>query len=119
MKFITHWTVPQGTFNAAVARFLESGGAPPPGVQMLGRWHGMNGEGFAISESNDPKAMGLEETELLPVIPRLSPEQRGELDAAFEAAMDPLVGGKGRETYAALFDRIAPRVGRSAERAAP
>jgi len=63
--------------------------------------------------------MGLEETELLPVIPRLSPEQRGELDAAFEAAMDPLVGGKGRETYAALFDRIAPRVGRSAERAAP
>jgi hypothetical protein len=51
------WTVPQGTFNAAVARFLETGGAPPEGVKMLGRWHGMDGKGFAISESTDPKAM--------------------------------------------------------------
>jgi hypothetical protein len=41
MKFIVTWTVPQGTFNAAVARFLETGGAPPEGVKMLGRWHGM------------------------------------------------------------------------------
>ena len=24
---------------------------------MLGRWHSLNGHGFAISESNDPKAM--------------------------------------------------------------
>jgi len=51
MKFIVTWSVPQGTFNAAVARFLETGGAPPEGVKMLGRWHGMNGQGFAISES--------------------------------------------------------------------
>jgi len=59
MKFITSWTVPQSSFNAAVKRFLETGGAPPPGVKMLGRWHGMNGQGFAVSESNDPKAMYL------------------------------------------------------------
>jgi Domain of unknown function (DUF3303) len=57
MKFIITYTVTQGTFNAAVARFLETGGAPPEGVKMLGRWHGMNGQGFAISESSDPKAM--------------------------------------------------------------
>jgi hypothetical protein len=57
MKFISTWTVPQATFNAAVARFLETGGAPPEGVKMLGRWHGMDGKGFAISESTDPKAM--------------------------------------------------------------
>jgi hypothetical protein len=57
MKFMVTWTVPQGTFNAAVARFLETGGAPPEGVKMLGRWHGMNGQGFAISESSDPKAI--------------------------------------------------------------
>ena len=57
MKFIIAWTVPQGTFNAAVARFLETGGAPPEGVKMLGRWHSLNGHGFAISESSDPKAM--------------------------------------------------------------
>jgi hypothetical protein len=56
-KFISTWSVPQGTFNAAVARFLETGGAPPEGVKMLGRWDGMDGKGFAISESTDPKAM--------------------------------------------------------------
>jgi hypothetical protein len=54
MKYITNWKLPQSTVNAAIARFLESGGAPPEGVKMLGRWHGMNGQGFAISESNDP-----------------------------------------------------------------
>ena len=57
MKYIVSWKLPQGTFNAAVARFLETGGAPPPGVQLVGRWHGMSGQGFAITESNDPKAM--------------------------------------------------------------
>ena len=44
---------------AAVARFLETGGAPPKGVELLGRWHGMNGQGFAIAESNDAKALYL------------------------------------------------------------
>ncbi|WP_461626514.1 DUF3303 family protein [Bradyrhizobium sp. 25ACV] len=36
MKFITTWSVPQGTFNAAVARFLETGGAPPEGCWVAG-----------------------------------------------------------------------------------
>jgi hypothetical protein len=59
VKYIVSWTLPQGTFNAAIARFLETGGAPPAGVQMLGRWHGMSGQGFAISETNDAKALYL------------------------------------------------------------
>ncbi len=54
MKFISSWSVPQGTFNAAVARFLETGGAPPEGVKMLGRWHGMDGKGFAIPVDRHP-----------------------------------------------------------------
>jgi hypothetical protein len=29
MKFISRWSVPQGSFNAAVERFLITGGAPP------------------------------------------------------------------------------------------
>lgn len=57
MRYIVSWTLPQGTFNAAVTRFLETGGAPPKGVELVGRWHGMSGQGFAITESNDPKAM--------------------------------------------------------------
>jgi Protein of unknown function (DUF3303) len=57
MKYIVSWTLPQGTFNAAVARFLETGGEPPKGVVLLGRWHGMSGQGFAVTESSDAKAM--------------------------------------------------------------
>lgn len=57
MKYIISWSAEPGNFNATVARFLETGGAPPPGVQLLGRWHGMSGQGFGIVESNDPKAM--------------------------------------------------------------
>jgi hypothetical protein len=30
---------------------------PPKGVTLVGRWHGMSGQGVAILESNDPKAM--------------------------------------------------------------
>ena len=59
MKYIVSWNLPTGTFNAAVARFLETGGAPPDGVKLLGRWHGMSGQGFAITESSDAKAMYL------------------------------------------------------------
>ena len=69
MKYITSWTLPQGTFNAAVARFLETGGAPPKGVQLLGRWHGMSGQGFAIAESNDPKAMYLWQAQWADLLP--------------------------------------------------
>ena len=57
MKYIVSWRLPQGTYNAAIARFLEGGGAPPEGVNMIGRWHGMDGGGFAIAESSDPKAL--------------------------------------------------------------
>jgi hypothetical protein len=57
MKYISHWRIPPSSIDAAVKKFLETGGAPPKGVKMLGRWHGMNGQGFAISESDDAKAM--------------------------------------------------------------
>ena len=87
MKFIVNWTVPQGTFNAAVARFLETGGAPPEGVKMLGRWHGMNGQGFAISELSEPKAMYrwvAQWSDLLPltVTPCLEDADAGEVMAS-------------------------------------
>ena len=69
MKYITSWTLPQGTFNSVVARFLETGGAPPKGVQLLGRWHGMSGQGFAIAESNDAKAMYLWQAQWADLLP--------------------------------------------------
>lgn len=57
MKFLTTWKTQPGTFNATIARFLETGGAPPAGIRMLHRFHGMNGTGIVVSESDDPKAM--------------------------------------------------------------
>jgi len=57
MKFIVSWTLPQATFPAAVKRFLETGGAPPANVKMIGRWHGTSMNGFAIAETNDAKAI--------------------------------------------------------------
>ncbi len=71
MKFIASWQLPTGTYSAAVARFLETGGAPPKGVELAGRWHGMSGQGFAIAESSDLKAMYLWQAQwadLLPII---------------------------------------------------
>ncbi|MDN3919290.1 DUF3303 domain-containing protein [Roseateles violae] len=59
MKYLISWTIPQDTFTASASRFLETGGAPPPGVKLLGRWHGMSGQGFAVAESDDGKAMYL------------------------------------------------------------
>lgn len=57
MRYIVSWALNQATFDAATRRFLQTGGMPPQGVTMLGRWHGMNGRGFAIAESDDAKAL--------------------------------------------------------------
>jgi hypothetical protein len=57
MKYIAIGTLHPGTFNATIQRFMEAGGLPPKGVNILGRWHGMSGQGVAICEAEDPKAM--------------------------------------------------------------
>jgi hypothetical protein len=57
MKYIVSWTLPQATYRAAANRFLKAGGLPPAGVKMIGRWHGMSGNGVAIVEAADAKAL--------------------------------------------------------------
>ena len=57
MKFIVQWSIPKRSVAEAEARFLETGGAPPAGVKMIGRWHGMSGGGLAIAEASDAKAL--------------------------------------------------------------
>jgi hypothetical protein len=56
-KYIVTWTIAPGTYKGVVARFLETGGAPPAGVNQIGRWHGMSGRGFDVVETTDPKAL--------------------------------------------------------------
>ena len=56
MKFMVTWNIAPTHMPPAVARFLKTGGAPPKGVKMLGRWHGV-GLGFALAECKEGKAL--------------------------------------------------------------
>jgi hypothetical protein len=40
-------------FSSSAARFIETGVMPPPGLDLVGRWAGGPGEGFAIAECDD------------------------------------------------------------------
>ena len=44
--------------DAVHQRFKETGAPPPPGVEMLGRWHNVAGNGgFFLAETDDPVAL--------------------------------------------------------------
>jgi hypothetical protein len=58
MQFILTFTLPLVTRDQAMARFLETGGQPPPGVRVLGRWTQLDlCGGVVLLESDDPKAL--------------------------------------------------------------
>jgi Protein of unknown function (DUF3303) len=58
MKFILTFTIPPETRDAAITRFLDTGGQPPPGVALLGRWTQLDlCGGVAVLESEDPQAL--------------------------------------------------------------
>lgn len=44
--------------DAVHQRFRETGGPPPPGVKMVGRWHSVAGKGgFFLAETDDAVAL--------------------------------------------------------------
>ena len=58
MKYMISFPLDSATFKERVTRFLETGGAPPDGVKMLGRWHALSGsEAFVLAETDDPKGI--------------------------------------------------------------
>jgi hypothetical protein len=58
MQFILTFTIPPVTRDKAIARFLETGGQPPPGVRLLGRWTQLDlCGGVVLLESDDPQAL--------------------------------------------------------------
>jgi hypothetical protein len=58
MQFILTFTLPPETQEAAIARFLETGGQPPAGVTLLGRWTRLDlCGGVVLLESEDPQAL--------------------------------------------------------------
>lgn len=58
MLYVVSWTIQTDHRNAAQARFKETGGMPPEGVEMLGRWHSVEGNrGLCIAKSDDAVAV--------------------------------------------------------------
>lgn len=58
MKFMVTWSVRSGAIKEAVNRFLAGGGAPAPGVKLLGRWHKTDSSGgFALYETDNAAAL--------------------------------------------------------------
>ncbi len=57
MKFIVHWTLSQANYREAIEKFKKTGGQLPAGATLLGRWWGVNGQGFAVVETDDATAM--------------------------------------------------------------
>jgi len=76
MQFMLTWKLAPENVNAVNARFFETGGPPPDGVKMLGRWIRLGQGGFALCESDDIVAVGkwiaewndLLEFEIYPVV---------------------------------------------------
>lgn len=58
MLFMTCYTFRPEHRQAAVERFATTGGPPPEGVKMVGRWHdaGMQ-RGFTLADADDVEAV--------------------------------------------------------------
>jgi hypothetical protein len=52
------WAPDSKAIAEGIARFQRTGGQPPAGVKLLGRWTRTDfGGGFALLETDDPKAL--------------------------------------------------------------
>ena len=58
MLFIVTYSIRSDNRNAAMERFVNTGGKAPHGIKMLGRWHAVAKlSGFAIIETDDAELM--------------------------------------------------------------
>lgn len=59
MLFVVSWKFRTDYRDAANNRFKETGGMPPEGVHMIGRWHYASGrQGLLVCETDDAIALG-------------------------------------------------------------
>ena len=77
MLFKLAWTHTPEARDATVRKFMATGGMPPDGVEMLSRYHNLDGTGgFAILESTNSAALadyaldwnGLIKIEITPIM---------------------------------------------------
>ncbi|MDE1179071.1 MAG: DUF3303 family protein [Paraburkholderia sp.] len=92
MRFLVQWTGEPTRERETTERFLKTGGRPPEGVRMLGRWHAIGeSRGVAIAETDDLTALSLwvlQWNDLLTfkISPALTDEEAGAALAANRAA---------------------------------
>jgi hypothetical protein len=79
MKFMLTFTMPPDTAkrDEAITRFMKTGGQPPKGAKLLGRWTRADfSQGYDLLESDDPGALtefalqwsDLMKVEIVPVV---------------------------------------------------
>ena len=58
MLFIFSWTHTPAARDVTIKQFMATGGMPPAGIDMLSRYHNLDGTGgFAICQSTDASAL--------------------------------------------------------------
>ena len=58
MLFKLAWTHTPEARDTTIKQFMATGGMPPEGVELLSRYHNLDGTGgFAILESTNPAAL--------------------------------------------------------------
>jgi len=58
MLFTLGWTHTTHARDTVIKKFLATGGMPPEGVQMLSRYHNLDGSGgFAVCETDNAGAL--------------------------------------------------------------
>lgn len=55
MRVMVAWSLLPGSAQEAMGKFLAGAAAPAEGVQLLGRWHRMDGTGgYSLYETDQP-----------------------------------------------------------------
>ena len=58
MKFMLTFSLSPDTRNEAIGRFMKTGGQPPKGAKLLGRWITADlSKAYDLVESDDPSAL--------------------------------------------------------------
>lgn len=58
MLFKFAWTHTPEARDVTVEKFMATGGMPPEGVELISRYHNLDGTGgFAVVKSDDPAAL--------------------------------------------------------------
>ena len=85
MKFMLTFTLQPATRNEAIARFLKTGGQPPKGAKLLGRWTSTDlSKGYDLLETDDPSSMtelALQWTDLMEmnIVPVVEDKELGDV----------------------------------------